>query len=143
VDSSHHIDYRFGSRGLVVSTASQNQKEQVRKMLPTDYLFALILTIVIEVSIAAAFGYRSQKEILSIVLVNLITQPALNYFLLLNSFLGLIAESIQFILFLEILVIFVEWGLLVYTLKTDLRKTFVLSLVMNLASFVVGLLVFR
>jgi hypothetical protein len=134
---------RFGLRSLVVSFASQNKEEQVRKMLITDYLAALILTIVIEVFVALAFGYRHKKEMIAVVLVNLITQPALNYFLLLNSFFSLITANIQFILLLEIVVILVEWWLLVYTLKRDVTRTFALSLVMNLTSFFLGLLLFR
>ena len=111
-------------------------------MLITSYLVALLLTILIEVFVALVFGYKRKKEILSVILLNLITQPVLNYFLLINSYFSLVSVSIQFILLLEIIVILVEWQLLVWTLQRKLKSLFVLSIVMNLASLTIGLSLF-
>jgi hypothetical protein len=107
-----------------------------------SYVVALLLTILIEVSVALVFGYRSKREIFSVLLVNLITEPVLNYLLLINSYFSLVSASILFILLLESVVILVEWRLLAYALDGDSKRLFVLSLVMNLASLVVGLLLF-
>ena len=111
-------------------------------MQVSSYLAALLLTILIEVLVALIFGYKRKKEILSVILVNLITQPVLNYFLLIGSYFSLVAVTIQFILLLEIIVILVEWQLLVYTLQREPKSLFVLSLVMNLASLTIGLSIF-
>ena len=111
-------------------------------MLISSYLAALLLTILIEVLVALIFGYKRKKEILSVILVNLITQPLLNYFLLIDSYFSLDAVNIQFILLLEIMVILVEWQLLVWTLQRKLKSLFVLSIVMNLASLTIGLSIF-
>lgn len=111
-------------------------------MLISSYLAALLLTILIEVLVALIFGYKHKKEICSVILINLITQPVLNYFLLIDSYFSLVAVNIQFTLPLEIIIILVEWQLLVYTLKRESKSLFVLSLVMNLASFAIGLSIF-
>jgi hypothetical protein len=111
-------------------------------MLISSYLVALLLTILIEVFVALIFGYKCKKEILSVILLNLITQPVLNYFLLINSYFSLVSVTIQFILLLEIIVILVEWQLLVWTLQRKLKSLFVLSIVMNLASLTIGLSLF-
>ena len=110
-------------------------------MLVSSYLLALLTTILVEVSVAVLFGCKS-KEVLSIVLVNLITQPVLNYIVFLVDYFKLVYVDIQFVFFSEIIVILVEWRLLVFALERSPRRLFVLSLVMNLASFLVGLLLF-
>lgn len=111
-------------------------------MLISPYLVALLLTILIEVFVALMFGFRSKNEILSVILVNLITEPVLNYFLLINSYFSLVTVNIQFLLLLETIVILVEWRLLVYALQRNSKRLLVLSLVMNLASFALGLSLF-
>jgi hypothetical protein len=111
-------------------------------MLISPYLVALLLTILIEVLVALIFGFRSKKEILSVILVNLITEPLLNYFLLINSLFSLVAVNIQFLLLLETIVILTEWRLLVYTLQRNSKRLLVLSLIMNLTSFAIGLSLF-
>lgn len=111
-------------------------------MLISPYLVALLLTILIEVFVALMFGFRSKNEILSVILVNLITEPVLNYFLLINSYFSLVAVNIQLLLLLETIVILVEWRLLVYALQRNSNRLLVLSLVMNLASFALGLSLF-
>jgi hypothetical protein len=112
-------------------------------MVMTSYLVALLLTILIEVFVALMFGYKSKKEILSVILLNFITQPVLSLFLVVNSYFSLISVNIQSMLLLEIIVILVEWQLLVYALRRNPKRLFVLSLVMNLASFAIGLPLFR
>lgn len=111
-------------------------------MLISSYVIALLLTILIEVFVALIFGYRNRIEILSVILLDLITQPVLNYFLLINNYFGLVSANTQFILLLEIIVILVKWRLLVYALDRNSKRLFVLSLVMNSASLVVGFLLF-
>jgi hypothetical protein len=111
-------------------------------MLISSYLAALLVTILIEVLVALIFGYERKREMLSVIFVNLITQPVLNYFLVINSYFSLVAVNIQLILLLEIIVILVEWQLLVYALQRKPKSLLVLSVVMNLASLTVGLSIF-
>jgi hypothetical protein len=112
-------------------------------MLASSYLVSLILTILIEVLVARTFGYRNRYETLAMILVNLITQPAVNYsFLLINTYFNLASLSMQATVLLEIPVALVEWQLLVYALQRNPKSLFVLSLVMNAASSIIGLIFF-
>ncbi len=104
-------------------------------------LFALILTILVELLIAYIIGYRKREILALIFALNLLTNPLLNYFILLNSQMKLIELSIQVIILLEIIVIITEFLLLSAVLKKEKTKLLILSILMNLASFLFGLLV--
>lgn len=108
-----------------------------------SYLIALLLTIVIEVIIAIFFGYRKKSEIAAIIFINLITNPLINYLLIINGYLKIITISTATILFLEMIVVLLEWLLLIFTLRQNSKKLFILSLVMNLCSYIAGVLIFR
>lgn len=106
-------------------------------------MIALLLTIVIEVIVAIFFGYRKKLEIVAIIIINLITNPLLNYLLFINNnYFGITHVNSVIILFLEIIVILVEWLLLRYILQKNPNKLFVLSLTMNFCSYIVGVLIF-
>lgn len=107
----------------------------------SDYLVALILTIIIEVGIAALLGYQSYVALRAVVLVNLISHPLLCYLLALNGYFGFIDYRTSVVV-LETLVVFGEWGGLLYVLRETPKKLFMLSFSMNLASFLIGLLLF-
>lgn len=109
--------------------------------LVSEYLIALFFTIAIEILVAVVFGYRNKVAILSVVLVNLITNPLANYIVLFNTYIHLLPENIL-VGILEISIVFAEWGLLVYTLKKEPRKLLLLSITMNMASYLFGLLLF-
>ena len=104
---------------------------------------ALILTIAVELTVAWLFGLRSKKELLTIVLVNVITNPLLNYLLMVNSHFRLISQTKVLMLFLEAGIVIVEWRLLVWALAQKANKMLALSAVMNASSFIAGLLLFR
>jgi len=104
---------------------------------------ALLFTILIEVCIAIIFVYRKKLEIATIILINIITNPLLNYFLLLNNHYEIIKIDTLVILFLEIAVVYVEWLLLKYTLQQNPKKLFILSIAMNFCSYFLGILIFR
>jgi hypothetical protein len=108
-----------------------------------NFLLALLLTISVELIIALLFGYKKKSEIIVIICINLITNPVLNYLLLLNFHFSFIKTNIVVILLLEILVVLVEWRLLVYALQANSRKLFILSLVMNFCSYITGVMIFR
>ena len=113
----------------------------------TDYLKfsaeALILTIVIEVSVAWLFGLRSKTELWTVILINVITNPLLNYLIMVNGYFHLISQVNVLILCLEAVIVLVEWRLLVWVLRQGTKKMLVLSVVMNAASYLAGLLIFR
>jgi len=105
------------------------------------YIVTLVLSIIIESSVAYLMGYKEKKYLLAILMINLITHPILNYFLLVLSF---VKFNINLLLvgLLEIGVIFAEWGLLVHMFYKPKDKLFILSLVTNLVSFITGILIF-
>lgn len=111
--------------------------------LISSYLLALFLTIVIELVIALFFGFRKKIEIIAIVFVNLLTNPILNYLLLVNNHFSFFKTNLLIILFLEFVVVLVEWKLLVYALQGKTKKLLLLSLLMNFCSYIAGVIIFR
>jgi len=107
----------------------------------SDYLFALLFTVTIELIVAAILGYRSKESILSVILVNVITNPLANYLVLVNSYVSVLPENTLIIL-IEIGVVFAEWGLLIYALRREPKKLLLLSIMMNLVSYLVGIVIF-
>ncbi|MFA6354198.1 MAG: hypothetical protein WCX12_00740 [Candidatus Paceibacterota bacterium] len=111
--------------------------------MPNNFFPALLLTIAVEVLIAVILGFRNKNSIVSVVCVNLITNPILNYFLWINNAYSFIRVNITIVLFFEILIVFIELLLLTFALRQNVKKMLVLSIVMNLFSYIVGVLIFR
>lgn len=112
--------------------------------LISSLVIPLILTIIIEVFIAFLFGYKNKISILIIILINIITNPILNYLIILNNSLDFVSYNLVTLSFMEYLVIFIEWRMLVYALNNKCNKRlFLLSLTMNLVSFILGIILFR
>ena len=107
------------------------------------YLLALILTLIIELSVAYIFGFRTKKSIITIFLVNFITHPLLCYFLWINSVISIIPVNYFSIVVLEILVALLESVLLFFSLNQKYLNMLRLSLYINITSFVFGLLMFN
>ena len=107
------------------------------------YFLALILTLIIELSVAYVFGFRSKKSIITIVFANLITHPLLCYFLWINSIIFIIPVSYFSIIVLEILVVLLESALLFFALKQKYLDMLKLSFGINMISFLFGLLIFK
>jgi hypothetical protein len=106
-------------------------------------LEALLLTIAIEVIVALLFVLRSKQELWTVVLINVITNPLLNYLITVNGYFHLISQTTILILCLEVAVVLVEWRLLVWVLRQSTKKMLLLSFVMNTCSYLAGLLIFR
>jgi|GEM_PF-316343 len=107
---------------------------------------ALLISIAVEVLIAFVFGYRKKLEILAIILVNLITNPLLNYIITIRlrniRYNPMYDPSGQYtILISELIVIIVEWLLLRFALRNKSIKLMMLSITMNIVSYVVGLII--
>ena len=111
-------------------------------MYLSDILLALTLTIIVEVIVAFLFGYKDRTSIQSIMLINLITNPVLNYLVSVLSFLGILPIGTTLILILEAFVVLIEWRLLMFALKKDWKSMLLLSLVMNMASYIIGIILF-
>ncbi len=104
---------------------------------------ALILTIVIEVIVAWLFGLRNKTELLTLILVNVITNPLFNYFFMVNGRFHLISQVNVLTLCLEVGVVLAEWRLLVYVLRRGAKQMLALSAAMNATSFLAGFLILR
>ena len=101
--------------------------------------FALILTILIEWGLSFLF-LRSKADRRLVVLVQCLTNPALNTLLLINNYFGLL-NGIVLIIFLEFCVVVIE-AIIYKKGQIDARvNPFLLSLLLNLASVSVGLLI--
>ena len=114
---------------------------------------ALALTIAIELAVGAALGVRRAEEFAAVALVNVITNPALN--VLATAAYGLSVHAVArfglrggvvtlvywaLICVAEVAVVFIEWRLLVWTLRaeSDSRTWLIRSAAMNATSFVLG-----
>jgi hypothetical protein len=105
-------------------------------------LLALLLTEIVETTVALLLGYRRPREIIAVILVNLVTNPSLNYLLFLNDHFGVIRQRLALVLLLEVAVVLIEWALLVFALRGNRKSLFVLSLAMNTCSYLTGVLIF-
>jgi hypothetical protein len=110
--------------------------------LISNHLLALLLTLVIETAVALLFGYRKRGQLEAVVLVNLITNPALNYLIALAVFSHAFAVSLPVIIGAELAVVLIEWQLLAYVWRDKSPKPLALSLAMNACSYIVGTLFF-
>jgi membrane-bound ClpP family serine protease len=105
------------------------------------YLVSLGLTLIIEGAVAYLLGFRKNHFFLALALINVITNPILNYLLLVLGFLGIEVTLIRVFL-LEIAVVIAEWRLLVYAFGSPSRRFLILSILANAASFLAGVLIF-
>lgn len=111
--------------------------------LINSFLLAPLLTIVIELAVALFFGFREKIEIITIIFVNLLTNPILNYFLWVNDYFSFFKSNLLLTLFLEVVVVFIEWRLFMFVLQEKSNKLLKLSFAMNFCSYVAGVLIFR
>ena len=107
-----------------------------------NIVLALAITLIIELLIAVLFGFRNKWELVTVFLINVITNPLMNYLLSINYYFHIISQYVVLLIILEVIFIFVEWRLLVFILNSNSKKMFVLSTVMNTCSCVAGLLIF-
>ena len=103
---------------------------------PVKLVFALLLTEALEVPVCLLFGLR-RKDLLIVLLANLLTNPAVNVLYLL-SVLYTPLPRVLVIAVLEVSAIVTEW--LIYRSLTEAKHPFWMSLVANAVSYGVGLL---
>ena len=103
-------------------------------------LTALILTVILECSVLYLLGERDKSIYIYWIAVTSFTNLSLNLCLSL-AFTQASPEYWLFALIGELIVLFVEFGLcFVYT--NDIKKSIKYSLICNLTSFLIGLIIF-
>lgn len=106
--------------------------------IPFILIKCLLLTIIIELSLALILGVRDKKDIINVILVNVITNPivVMSQILLYLNF-GYTIEVIGIVI-LEILVVPIEG--LIYKKVLNYKKInpFILSLILNASSLIIG-----
>ncbi|MFT4305166.1 MAG: hypothetical protein ACMXX8_03660 [Candidatus Woesearchaeota archaeon] len=104
----------------------------------------LFLTIIIELSVWKTINklfnvYNLPYIIFSIIAVNIITNPFLNFFL---SILDPLRNSFLLEFGFEIVIIFIEALILFFIYKKEFNKLLLLSAIMNLFSYGIGLIIY-
>ncbi len=108
--------------------------------VPIVILKSLCFTIIIEELIAFILKYR-RKDLLNVLLVNILTNPLVNSItLMVNYYYGLKYRHIALII-LEILAFLIEGRIYQKYLIRKKINGYVLSLILNISSFVIGLLI--
>ena len=106
--------------------------------IPYYILRSLLFTIIIELIMALILGIRYKKDLLNVILVNLITNPIVNITVItLNIYVGLTARNYSLYI-LEVLVLLTEG--LIYRKVLSYKKInwFLVSLILNISSFGIG-----
>lgn len=117
-------------------------------MFGPAYLKALVLTLLVENGVALLVHHRiplarsRAQLVLTVVLINLMTHPLLNYLLWLNAWMQWMG-FVPMLAILEVLVVIVEWRLLLFALGGSTRTLFATSAAMNSASFLGGIVAFH
>ena len=106
--------------------------------LPSIMIKCLVCTIIIEVLVSLILGVRNKKDILNIVLVNIVTNPlvvSIPIFVMVKFGYN---YRMMTLYILEILTVIVEG--LIYWLVLNYKKInpFILSLLLNIASYFIG-----
>lgn len=105
--------------------------------LPLIMLICLSSTIVIELIMSLLLGIRNKKDILNVILVNIMTNPLVVSILMYITYNRLFNTTISIII-LEILVILTEGFTYKKVLTFDKINPYVLSLILNISSYFIG-----
>ena len=108
--------------------------------LPIVMIRSLLITIIVEITIAIILKYR-KKDLLNILLVNILTNPLLNSLTVyINFYYGLTIRNISLII-MEILVVIIEGMIYQKYLGKRNINGYMLSLILNISSYCCGLLI--
>lgn len=106
--------------------------------LPLIMIKCLLCTIVIECIIGIIIGIRSKKDIINIILVNVLTNPivvSLPIYVMIRSN---ITTRIRTLFILEILAVLIEGFIYSKVLNYKRINPFFISLILNLGSYIIG-----
>lgn len=110
-------------------------------MVFNAFLVPLFLTIVIEIFVAILLGNKQIQFLAAFVLVNVMTNPLLNYIVMVLKYFE--AYHILILVIMEIIVVVCEWKALCYALNKKDKFLLRLSILSNTASFSVGVVLFN
>ncbi len=105
-------------------------------------LWSLLLTIIIELLLALLIGIRKNNDILNIIIINCITNPIINYIMMVIVYLFSNSAIVYLCLFFfEIIVMYVEYKF--YRNKLKFRKIdpLLLSALLNFSSLILGFII--
>ena len=106
-------------------------------------LTALALTEAVELPLAALLGLRTRRALTTVALINLLTNPVLNYLGWVLARFGdgaaAPATAIPVLVAAEAVVVLIEWRLLLWVLGGASRRMLLVSLALNTASAGAGL----
>lgn len=106
-----------------------------------QFLLALALTIIIEISLSQILGVRNKKDIINIILVNLITNPIVNVTIfILNILYGLKYFYVGLII-TELITVLFEGYVYKKCLSYKKINCYLLSIILNATSFMLGFLI--
>lgn len=117
---------------IIIIVVSMNINEH-----PLIMLICLSSTIVIELIMSLLLGMRNKKDILNVILVNIMTNPLVVSILMYITYNRLFNTTISIII-LEILVILTEGFTYKKVLTFDKINPYVLSLILNISSYFIG-----
>ncbi len=143
-----HVKYDMGNnKVLSVSGNVLKKGVELNSKFFMDYLWRVILTLVIELLIAIPFFYRKKKRIVIIAGVNLVTQTLLTFGMIFDyPLLYKMPFNTGYFLVLmigELLVFFAEYiAYLKLFGKTEKRRIAIYTLLANLASIAAGFAIF-
>lgn len=104
------------------------------------YTFCLVLTIIVELTVARSLGIKNKQALMIVVAAQIFTNPIAVF--ITSACMDLISDSAQYygcVIAVELAVIVVEG--LIYKYKGVSRASWGLSILCNLASMSVGILV--
>ena len=109
--------------------------------LPMIMVRCLILTIVIEVIVGLIIGIRNKKDIINVILVNIVTNPVVvSIPILIYLCFGYNYERLSLYI-LEVITLFVEGVIYLKVLNYKKINPFLISLFLNLSSYLIGELI--
>lgn len=109
-------------------------------MIPS-LIISLVLTIIIELSISLILGIKTYNDIRTIILVNICTNPIVVYIANIINLLNNNWIYILVVIILEMIVVIVEFKLYNKYLKDYSKSKFIFSLVNNISSYMIGVLI--
>ena len=110
-------------------------------MILVNFLWALLITEVVEVTVAYLMGYRGKYFFTILILINILTNPLLNYILTVLMYFNVLDSHGFVIIILEILVVLTEYRIFIYAIPVNKKALFSLSLAINTSSYLTGLVV--
>lgn len=117
---------------IIIIVVSMNINE-----LPLIMLICLSSTIVIELIMSLLLGIRNKKDILNVILVNIMTNPLVVSIHMYITYNRLFNTTISIII-LEILVVLTEGFAYKKVLTFNKINPYILSLILNISSYFIG-----